>query len=198
MCGRLGEKAIDRGITWKLLVSVGCLSVLSRIFWCVVSWFKSSQTCDATCAQASCDFVHGPFKRKQKKNLIAGRDPKAEHNSWNCKHLRDFNPQTRATNVEPLSGSQQQNLWLKASAYVAMGTVWRQERCTKQVQSYDTTSTYLHLSEKLIMATWNIITQTNLQEKYHTKRSIGCSKQRRCGGRVVWYFKNDHSSKNLK
>lgn len=79
-CSRVGEKAVDRGITWIPLVLVGCLCVLSRIFSCVVSWFKSSQTCETTCAQAGCDIVHGPFKGWQKSHCRG--DPKAYESIW--------------------------------------------------------------------------------------------------------------------
>lgn len=154
----------------------------------------------------------GVFKGGQKKISLQGATPKLSITAELQKHLRDFNSETRgwgfgvhrgftftcATNVEPPCGSQLQNLWLKASAYVAMGTVWRQERCTKQVQSCSTTSTYLHISEKPIsMATWaqlhkQIYRKSSTQTK-HWMQQIHC-----CGTKVVRYINNDHSSKNLK
>lgn len=183
MCDRLGEKATDRGITWKPLVSVGCLSVLSRIFWCVVSWFKSSQTCKTTCALAGCDdIVHGPFKERQKCHRRAW--PQSLREQLNCKHLRDFNSETRG--------------W---GCCVHSGFKFTRDNKGAEVQSYCTTFTYLQLPEKAIsMATWSTTTQLHkhIYRKSSTKSKHWLQQIHWCGCKAVLYFNNNHSSKNLK
>lgn len=109
------------------------------------------------------DIVHGPFKGWQKSHCRA--QPQSLGEQLNCKQLRDFNPQTRGWGICVHSG-------------FIFPHATRKRKMHKTVQSYCTTSTYLHFPEKAIsMATWKHNSTNKSIGKVPQKPSTGCSKR---------------------
>lgn len=175
---------IDRGITWKLLVSVGCLSVLSRIFLCVVSWFKSSQTCETTCAQAGCGHRARAFKGVAKISL-QGTTPKFR----------------RAAELQTTEGFQPADTWMRnlCSKWLHIPTCHSKEK-----DAQNSTELLHHFHIPALSRKGNLHGNLEAQlykqiyRKSSTKTKHWLQQTRWCGGRAGWYFHKGHSSKNLK